>query len=65
MITFSKTFGEHIAHFNASLTALREAGVSLKLRIYQFDTDRILSLVHIIRPGMLEVKEAATASLNG
>ncbi len=32
VIVFSKTLGEHTDHVGAVLTALREAGVSLKLR---------------------------------
>ncbi len=61
MIVFSKTLREHIDHGDAVLTALTEAGVSLKLRKCLIFTDRIRYLGHIIRPGELEVEEAATA----
>ncbi len=61
VIVFSRTLGDHIEHVDAVLTALRGAGVSLKLRKCQFFTDRIRYLGHIIRPGTLEVEEAATA----
>ncbi len=55
VIVFSHTLGDHIEHVDAVLTALRGAGVSLKLRKCQFFTDRIRYLGHIIRPGTLEV----------
>ncbi len=65
MIVFSKTLGEHIDHVDDVLTALQEAGVSFKIRKCQVFTHRIRYLRHIIRPGTLEVKAAATASVKG
>ncbi len=63
VIVFSKNLGEQIDHVDAVLSALREAGVSLNLRKFQFFTDRIRNLGHIFRAGTPEVEEAATASL--
>eukprot|EP00171_Calliarthron_tuberculosum_P013936 IDg13936t1 len=63
VIVFSKTYEEHLTHLDQVLTALKGAGVTLQLRKCEFFTDRIKYLGHIIRPGTLEVEEAATRCL--
>ncbi len=65
LIVFSKTLGKHAAHVDGVRTAMRGAGVSLKLRNCQFFTEPIRYLGRIIRPGTLDVEEAGTASLEG
>ncbi len=53
-------------HVHEILGALGRVGVTLKLANCSFFTDRIKHLEHIIiRPGTLEIEEAATRSLTG
>eukprot|EP00171_Calliarthron_tuberculosum_P023134 IDg23134t1 len=63
VIVFSRNYDEHLVHLDQVLTALKGAGVTLHLRKCEFFTDRIKYLGHIIRPGTLEVEEAATRCL--
>eukprot|EP00171_Calliarthron_tuberculosum_P022848 IDg22848t1 len=61
--SLSQNYDDHLVHLDQVLTALRGAGVTLHLRKCEFFIDRIKYLGHIIRPGTLEVEEAATRCL--
>ena len=63
VIIYSNSVEEHIQHVDAILSALKAAGVSLKLKKCSFFTDKVKYLGHIIRPGTLELDPASTASL--
>ena len=63
VIVFSRNEEDHIRHVREVLTALRDAGVTLKLRKCEFFTTSVKYLGHIIRPGRLEIDLARTAAL--
>lgn len=56
VIFFYNTFDDH---HHAVLSALKTAGVTLKLSKCDLFTDRIRYLGHIIRPGKIELEQAA------
>ena len=62
-IIFSKSVEDHIRHVDEILTALEEAGVTLKISEYYFFRREVEYLGHIIKPGHLEVDRAKTTSL--
>ena len=63
VIIFSKNMDDHVGHVREVLTALRDAGVTLKLKKCEFFKDTVRYLGHIIRPGRLEVDLARVAAL--
>lgn len=63
VIVFSADPAQHIKHVDFALTALRKAGISLKIDKCQFFTQKVKYLGHIVRPGSIEVDQAATKSL--
>lgn len=54
VIIFSKSVEEHIQHVDEILSALKEAGVTLKMYKCRFFTRRVEYLGHFISPGSLE-----------
>ena len=64
VIIFSKNMDDHVKHVREVLTALRDAGVTLKLKNCEFFKDSVRYLGHVIRPGRLEVDLARIAALN-
>lgn len=65
IILFSNTMDDHLRHVDEVLSALKDAGVSLKGRKYHFFTETADYLGHVIRPGKLEVASRNTAALDG
>ena len=63
IIIFSKTVEEHIQHVDEILTALGNAGVTLKIKKCTFFSDSVEYLGHVIKPGKLEIDGANTKSL--
>lgn len=63
IIIFSNSVSDHIEHLNDVLTALGQAGISLKLPKCSFFTDTVKYLGHRIRPGTLEIEMALSKSL--
>ncbi len=63
VIIYSKSVEDHIQHVDEVLTALREAGITLKISKCTFFSDKIEYLGHVIKPGRLEVDQANTKSL--
>ena len=57
VIVFSKPVEEHFAHLDAILSAVKVAGISLKLSKCSFFTNTVKYLGHLIEPGTLEVDE--------
>ena len=70
VIIFSNSVEEHIRHVDEILTALEEAGVTLKISKCRFFTKQVEYLGHFISPGSLEadttnakcLKDAAPAT---
>jgi len=52
-VVFSKTWEEHLEHLRAVLTALQQAGLTLKLPKCQFGLKEVKYLGHIIGGGQL------------
>ena len=63
VIIYSKSAEDHLRHVDEILTALEEAGVTLKITKCYFFQREVEYLGHIIKPGHLEVDRAKTASL--
>ena len=63
IIIFSKSVEEHIQHVDEILTALGNAGVTLKIKKCKFFSDTVEYLGHIIKPGNLEIDSSNTKSL--
>lgn len=63
IIVFSKDAESHIQDVETILTALQQAGVSLKFKKCLFFTDSVRYLGHIVRPGTLEVDDSHVKSL--
>ena len=53
VVVFSKTWEEHLEHLRAVLTALQQAGLTLKLPKCQFGLKEVKHLGHIIGGGQL------------
>ncbi len=58
VIIFSNSVEEHIKHVDEILTALGQAGVTLKIAKCRFFTKKVEYLGHFIRPGTLEADTA-------
>ena len=65
VIIFSQNTKDHLRDVDEVLTALREAGVSLKLAKCNFFTDTVRYFGHVIKPGTMEVEEASKRALKG
>ena len=65
VIVFSKNIEDPLVHVGTVLDALRDALITLKLTKCDFFTNTVKYLGHVIRPGTLEVDEAATKALTG
>lgn len=65
IIVFSSSFDEHLRHVHQILTALKRSGLSLKLRKCSFFGKSVNYLGHTIRPGLLEVANKNTATIEG
>lgn len=63
VIIFSSSVEDHISHVDTVLTALKRAGVSLKIYKCDFFTQKVKYLGHIVRPGTIEIDHAKTKSL--
>eukprot|EP00171_Calliarthron_tuberculosum_P023404 IDg23404t1 len=63
IIVFSSSFEEHLRHVKEILSALRKAGLSLKLRKCSFFAPTVSYLGHTIRPGRLEVANKNTKAI--
>ena len=63
IIIFSKSVEEHFQHVEEILTALKSAGISLKLKKCSSFTNNVKYLGHIIHPGTLEVDATHTIAL--
>lgn len=65
IIVFSKTIKDHIGHVRDVLTALQNAGASLKLKKCSFFTQSVQYLGHVIRPGRLEMANTNADAIQG
>ena len=63
IIIFSKDKEQHLLDIDAILSALKRAGISLKLKKCAWFTTSVRYLGHIIRPGQLCINEAMSKSL--
>ena len=63
VIIYSNTVDDHFNHVDKILSALNAAGISLKLRKWEFFTDKVKYLGHVIRPGKLEIDRTRIAAL--
>ena len=63
VIIYSKSVEDHIRHVDEILTALEEAGVTLKISKCYFFRQEVEYLDQIIKPGHLEVDRAKNTSL--
>ena len=53
VVVFNRTWEEHLQHLRAALTALQQAGLTLKLVKCQFGLKEVKHLDHIIGGGQL------------
>ena len=53
VIIYSKSVEEHIRHVDEVLTALKKAGVTLKMKKCTFFSDTVEYLGHVIKSGRL------------
>lgn len=65
IIVFSKTVEEHINHVKEVLSALHDAGASLKLKKCAFFTKSVQYLGHVIRPGRIEMANTNADAIEG
>ena len=65
IVIFSKSVDEHIDHVDEILTALGEAGGTLKIKKCKVFSKTVEYLGHVIKPGKLEIDNANTKSLRG
>ena len=63
VIIFSKDIESHFAQVEQVLRTLNAAGVTLKLSKFEFFSQEVKYLGHIVRPGTLSVDLARVASL--
>ena len=63
VIVFYKTFDQHLDHVTEVMTALQEAGFSLKLSKCDFFNNKVDYPVHFFRPGKLAVAQKTTKAV--
>ena len=63
VIVFSKKFDQHLEHVAEFITALQEAGFSLKLKKCDFFKNKVDYLGHVVRPGKLAVAQKSTKAV--
>ena len=63
VIIYSKSVERHIRHVDEVLTALKKAGITLKMTRFTFFSDTVEYLGHVIKPGCLEIDGNNSASL--
>ena len=63
VIIFSKDVDDHIKHADEIITALTEAGVTLKINKCFFFQRKVEYLGHMVKPGQLEIDRTNVASL--
>ena len=62
-IVFSKTFDQHLDHVAEVMTALQEAGFSLKLKKCDFFKIKVDYLGHVVRTGKLAIAQKTTKAV--
>ena len=63
VIIFSNKLDDHLSHVEQILTALSQAGISLKLAKCEFFTREVKYLGHVVRPGTLSVEQSRKIAL--
>lgn len=63
ILMFFRTIEDHVVHVAKVLTILNNAEWTLKLRNCAFYAEKIDCLVHVIRPGLPEISDAAASAI--
>lgn len=63
VIIYSKTVDEHITHMDEIRSCIKAAGVISKINNWHFVKSTVKYLVHVIKPGKLEIDLTNTESL--
>lgn len=63
IVVFSSNLDDHLFHVRDVFRVLRDAGITLKVKNYEFVTEWVKYLEHINRPGKLSIDEVRVKSL--